>query len=136
VLSLQDYGNTATQGEQLSRVSSVQFAPGERGSELDTAQLLDDAANLSERTRRANIGPIRMIEFRFAVHSARRSQVIEVFLDGRLCAAIYPGETSIRVISRCFKHPFHFDEGRSSRPPVPALTVGFAFEEDDGDQDA
>jgi hypothetical protein len=76
-----------------------------------------------------------MIEFRFAVHSARRSQVIEVFLDDRLCAVIYPGESSIRVISNYFDHPFHFDEGRSSRPPVPALTVGFAFEEGDGGED-
>jgi len=76
-----------------------------------------------------------MIEFRFAVHSARRSQVIEVFLDGRLCAAIYPGESSIHVISRYFKHPFQFDEGRRSRPPVPVLTVGFAFAEDEGAED-
>jgi hypothetical protein len=58
--------------------------------------------------------------------------VIEVFLDGRLCAAIYPGESSTRVISNYFEHPFRFDEGRSSRPPVPALTVGFAFEKDEG----
>jgi hypothetical protein len=70
-----------------------------------------------------------VIEVRFAVHSARRSQVIEVFLDGRFCAAIYPGESSIRVISNYFEHPFHFDEGRSSRPPVPALTIGFAFDD-------
>jgi hypothetical protein len=74
-----------------------------------------------------------MIEFRFAVHSARRSQVVEVLLDGRICAAIYPGAKSVRVISNYFEHPFRFDEGRSSRPPVPALTIGFAFD-DPGEQ--
>jgi len=64
---------------------------------------------------------------KMAFHSATGRRIVSVYDNsGRFVAGIYPDETSngIRIVSEHIAS-HDLDDGKTSNPAVPALTVGF-----------
>lgn len=79
---------------------------------------------------------MQKVTFRIVPHSIRRDiQVVEVLLDGAVCATITPGDdASIRLMSAHIENSstdkglpsgITFDSKRGSSLPIPILTVRF-----------
>jgi len=66
------------------------------------------------------------IEFRLAPHSIKPAiQIVEVLLDGKVVAAIYPDAfQSCKIISAHMRN-IEFDDGRANEPPLPSVTILF-----------
>ena len=70
-----------------------------------------------------------MITFRLApaIHD---KEAVEVLCDGEVCAVIYPdteGGNGIRIVSAHIGL-IAIDDGRNSKPPIPAIAIALAPE--------
>lgn len=60
------------------------------------------------------------VTFRITRHAVKEVDIVEVMVDGMVCAAIYPGEAAtFRVISAHFERVDMLDGEKSSTPPIP-----------------
>lgn len=77
-----------------------------------------------------------MIQFRPTHHAINLStEIVEVLVDGKVAAVIYPdGERGIKIVSAHFVSAddpvamaaeIKIDDGRTSRPPIPAVSMSF-----------
>jgi len=62
-----------------------------------------------------------MHEFKVKRHTEREGDMVEVWIDGRFMAGIYPHERGIRVISRYLKEVV-----KEENVPVPAALITLA----------
>jgi hypothetical protein len=66
-----------------------------------------------------------MTQFRIAKHSVTGEELVEVLIDGEVCAAIYAFDsTALRLVSAHMTHVTHSD-GRDGALPIPEVTIRF-----------
>jgi hypothetical protein len=68
-----------------------------------------------------------MITFRLAASQTEAKEIVEVLCDGEVCAAIYPLDDTIRIISAHMTATI-IEDGRNSQPPIQAVNIAFAPE--------
>lgn len=67
------------------------------------------------------------MELKMAFHEVTGRRMVEVFDNsGAFVAAIYPNEekNGIKIVSKHIA-TFDLDNGKESRPPIPAITIDF-----------
>jgi hypothetical protein len=69
-----------------------------------------------------------MITFRLVSAHHDKEIVLEVLCDGEVSAAIYPasdGTNNVKIVS-AHMVLVSIDDGRNSKPPIPAVAISFA----------